>query len=910
MTLSRAIDQAGGFSPYMRESLALHPGLIDGLDSTKYAEVLHGLFDEQAELVSLSDEMRNLRILKRKLHLVIALADISGDWSWVETTEWLTRLADFAMSRLLKIVAREQGIAGSNPDNPIPGLFVVAMGKYGARELNYSSDIDFCVFYDPDRLDLPRPSHAERMLIRIVQNLIKGFKHVTEHGYVFRTDLRLRPDPRSTAVAVSVISAERYYQTLGQNWERAAMIKARICSGDKKAGDQFKSTILEPFIWRHNLDQAAIEDILALKRQIHAGSGKAKPDLSGFNVKLGRGGIREIEFYAQTQQLILGGRQATLRTPRTVDALRVLAHNGFIDPGDASVLIRHYGELRRIEHRLQIIRDEQTHSLPASTDDMNDLARFLDYMSASVFQTALREILKDVQQRFNALFPDVESLSSRKGTLLFTGVEPHPETLRTLRKMGFSDPDKIWSTVSRWLGGRIAATRTARARELLTNLAPVLLGMCSELNSPDKAFYAFERFFTSISVSVYILSMFSQQQQHLRFILSLMEKSPDIADQISREPGTLNALAEQDFFDVNTQNLVSTLARDVADHAVFEDALDVARQYVHEDRLRIGASLISGAVKLEEADVLYSHVAEQTVAALLPAAVSEVERLTGPLNGEVGVIALGKLGSREMNATSDLDVMLVYDSAQKDGVDHRRYAKVAQHFISALSSHTSQGGLYEVDMALRPSGRSGPVAVSLEMLESYYRDKAWTWEFMALTRARVVAASHAQYQKKLSGSLTNCLTAPRPDLDFKTDVRDMHVRLRREKLPRHPWDIKNLQGGLRDVEFIAQSFALEDRDFFAGASAQRTGDMLDFVSSRGFLNVDNHGILMAALAFYHNFAQAIALIAGKRSEKFNAAICRSVSDLCGMRSVDHLEEELHTHLEKVRQCVENTIYAA
>ncbi len=900
--VKRALENA----PYLAESIALYPPLVEQFLMSDPAKILEVLFAEVPAVIGeLNSEMSMLRILKRKCHLVIALSDISGHWSWVEVTECLTQLADFCLQRILVASARVQGLLSSD-ENPVPGLFILAMGKYGARELNYSSDIDFNVFYDPEKIVMPDPSRAERVLIRLVRSIVKGMEAITVDGYIFRTDLRLRPDPRSNAVAVSTLTAERYYESLGQNWERAAMIKARVCAGDQSVGELFIKNTLSPFIWRRNLNYAAIEDILAIKRQIHSRLGRTTIEIPGHHLKLGAGGIREVEFYAQVQQLILGGRHPELRSLRTVEALAGLSNGGFITENDANALTAHYSVLRKLEHIAQMIDDAQTHIVPEDDDKRMQFSRLAGYENCKDFEKDLEARLLDVHRIYSELFPEAQSLASREGNMVFTGVEADPETLGALTRLGYHDGKSIWRDMAEWLGGRIRATRTERARELLTKLAPIIIEFCSDTGTPDKAFKAFGGFFTQVSGGVALLSMFEKEPERLKYVISLISKSPQIAEAIARTPAILDALSDPEFLEVTEDRLLGGQEQVVA-ATCFEDAINGARRWVREEHFRLSAALLSKRLMPLEAARFFTILAERTIAVLLPFAVTEVERKHGQLSGSVGVIGLGKLGSYELSLTSDLDIMLVYEAgADEDNAQHI-YAKVTQRLINALSAVTEEGTLYEVDMALRPSGRAGPVAVSTEAFKRYYAEKAWTWEFMALSRSRIVASSRVEFFNSLEKLRVSALLSERPDLDFNSDIVDMLERLRREKPARHDWDIKNMQGGLRDVEFIAQKLFLSDRMGFIEKDIPTTRDI---ISAAGNMKLSKDELMSTLNAYddYMGMLQIFSACFGGRLEHVDDSELNAITDLLGFKSTKDMQRQLKRHCKKIDRLVQNKIF--
>ncbi|MDO8380264.1 MAG: glutamine-synthetase adenylyltransferase, partial [Phenylobacterium sp.] len=431
-----------------------------------------------------------LRRLKAEAHLLIALADLGGRWDLDAVTGALARFADAALAAALTVAARSeveagrQGALGTGPAGPVPGYFCIAMGKHGAYELNYSSDIDISVFYEPELLPLADGHETQGFAVRLTNKLAELMADKTGDGYVFRVDLRLRPDPSSTPLAVPVAAAMDYYESVGQNWERAAFIKARACAGDIPRGEAFLKE-LTPFVWRKNLDFAAIADIHSIKRQIHVHKVDDRLTAKGMDLKLGRGGIREIEFYVQTQQLILGGRHPDLRSRRTLDALRALHVAGHVGAKACEEMTEGYHMLRAVEHRIQMLADEQTHKLPESDTDRQRVGALAGYAKLRSFDAAIEKTLKAVNRRYGELFPDEEQLSSRFGSLIFTGVDDDPETLATLSRMGFSQPARVSQTIRGWHHGHISATRTERGRELFTRLAPRLLEAANATGAPD-----------------------------------------------------------------------------------------------------------------------------------------------------------------------------------------------------------------------------------------------------------------------------------------------------------------------------------------------------------------------------------------------------------------------------------------
>ena len=484
--------------------------------------------------------MSRLRIAKRRCSLATAAADLTGAWSVEKVCQSLSDLASGALTvaadHLLAKAAEAGEIALPSRDAPSrgSGWIILGMGKLGARELNYSSDIDLIVLYDAERAEYIGKSGVQRCMVRMTQELVRIMAEATGDGYVFRTDLRLRPDPGSTPLAISTRAAEVYYESAGQNWERAAMIKARPVAGDIEAGNAFIE-ILRPFIWRKSLDFAAIQDIHSIKRQINAQRGGSEIAIAAHNIKLGRGGIREIEFFAQTQQLIWGGRDPNLRVRATCEALRALVGAELLESIVSSRLIQAYRFHRRLENRLQMVDDRQTHSMPEDEAGRARIAYMMGFPDRETFEDSLIAELRAVESHYAVLFEKTPDLSG-PGSLVFTGADNDPETLETLAGLGYRDPAMVAERIRIWHHGRYSATRSARARELLTELIPTILEALSKTIDPDAALLKFDGFLRGLPAGVQILSLLANNPRLLELLARIMGSAPRLADWLSRYP--------------------------------------------------------------------------------------------------------------------------------------------------------------------------------------------------------------------------------------------------------------------------------------------------------------------------------------------------------------------------------------
>ncbi|MFN9927090.1 MAG: bifunctional [glutamine synthetase] adenylyltransferase/[glutamine synthetase]-adenylyl-L-tyrosine phosphorylase, partial [Phenylobacterium sp.] len=795
----------------------------------------------------------------------------------------------------------------------------IAMGKQGAFELNYSSDIDVSVFFDPERLApcLAPGVEPQAFAVRLTQRLAELMQARTAEGYVFRIDLRLRPDPASTPPAVSTPEALEYYESVGQNWERAAFIKARACAGDLQAAADFLAE-LEPFVWRRNLEFAAIADIQSIKQQIHIHKTDERMTAAGVDLKLGRGGIREIEFYVQTQQLILGGRQPGLRSPRTLDALAALTEAGHVSPAARQELTTAYRRLRDLEHRVQMLADEQTHRLPIATEERRRVAALTGFEPLRAFDAGVTRTLKTVNARYAELFAEAEPLSSRFGSLVFTGVDDDAETLRTLTRMGFADPARVSATIRGWHHGRVAATRTARGRELFTRLAPRLLEAAHATGAPEVAFGRFVDFFGALSSGVQLMSLFLAQPRLFELVVRVLAFAPRLATTLARRPAAIEAMVDPGFFgdfDIETER--AAMADAVSRAEGFEAAMDAVRRQHREQAFRIGAQGISGAARSEEAGAAFADLADLCIGALAPAALAEAARMGGAFHGQVAVVALGKCGSREMSATSDLDLMTLYRADDPAAVSATKgwdastfYARFTQRLIAALSSPTAEGQLYEVDMKLRPSGAKGPVAVSWSAFESYYGAEAETWEFLALTRARVVWASDPDFAGDVSGAIARALRRPRDPAATAADVVEMRSLMARERPPAGSWDLKLAPGGLVDIEFAAQYLQIV-HGAAGGPLESNTARALAALGDAKLAPADTVSALLEAWRLQQDLAQLlkVALADPPDPEREPRAFQTLLAAIGGARNLAGLKSRLAAAQAAARKAHEAVISA-
>jgi len=915
------LDCLFGYSSYLTDCALREPGLLRNLLDRGPEPVRDVVLGEVRGLaadagITSADLATALRGSKRRLALLVAVADVARLWSLEEVCAALSAFADAALDASLAHLLRGLGARGkldlAHPDRPCDGsgVTILGLGKLGAEELNYSSDIDLIVLFDPKVVRCADPLALPESMVRLTRDLLRLMDERTADGYVFRTDLRLRPDPGATPLALSVPAALSYYETVGQNWERAAMIRARPVAGDRRLGERFLRE-LRPFVWRRHLDFYAIRDVRSIARQIEARHRADAPGLEGHNIKLGRGGIRQIEFFVQTQQLIFGGRDANLRTRRTCDALRALAAAGIVEEVAAAALSRSYAYLRRLEHRLQMVADQQTHSLPTDTMEMERIARFFGCAETAAFRRTTEGVLGSVETYYSTLFEDEPPLA-RQGNLVFTGSEPEPETLETLRRLGFADGAQVFQRISAWHHGRYRATRAERARQYLTELVPTLLEAFGRVADPDAALARFDAFLASLPAGVQLFSLLQRNPALLTILVEIMGSSPAMAERLARRPALLEALLlpAPALAAPSTQAFRDELETALQQARDLEDSLDLTRRWAADERFLIGLKTLRGAIDAETAGQALSDVAESCIVALFSRVRGAFEEAHGRLpQGEMAILALGRLGAREMTLASDLDLVFLYQTAGEHAEsDGRRplaaslyYGRLAQRLITALTAMTGEGGLYEVDTRLRPSGASGPIALSLRGFVHYQWTQAWTWEHMALTKARVVCGDEA-IGTTLREEIGRLLAAPRDPDGLLLDVADMRERLAREKPAQGLFDLKRLRGGLTDLDFLARTLQLRHASAHAELLWLPTARVFEGAAAAGILREDLGAFLASCYRRDQAVLQFLRLTIGDRYDALRSpTLAAALAEAAGALDFAALEDSLSRGAEGVMQ---------
>jgi glutamate-ammonia-ligase adenylyltransferase len=884
----------------------------------RIAELLVTLRTDMAAATDDASVMLTLRRIKAEAALLIALCDIGGVWPVMRVTAALTDVAVTATQCSVRWLLTQEAARGRivPPDPATPeagsGLIVLAMGKMGAGELNYSSDIDLIVFYDAETNSLKADIEPQPFFVRIAQGMSRLMQQRTGDGYVFRVDLRLRPDPASTPVAVSTASALGYYEREGRTWERAAMIKANFCAGDQKATERLLGEIA-PFVWRRYLDFAAVADVHDMKRQMHAYKGHAEIAVEGHNVKQGRGGIREIEFFAQTQQLIAGGRHPELRSRRTLETLDELAAGHWITSRARDELTSAYEFLRVVEHRLQMVADEQTHTLPEDTQGVERFARFLGFSGRETFAETLLAHLRCVQSHYSRLFEDEHVAASKGPALDFRRGAADERLLAHVSSLGFKQPVAAAQTLKAWLTGEYRALRTAATREALEGMLPVLLANLARAENPDSALSQFDNFLQAVQRGGTLLGLLQQNPDLVLLIASIVGAAPRLGDMLAQQPRLMDGLVDPRFFGQmpRREEISQRLQIALADADSYEEFLDRLRLFGQESLFLIGSRILSGTVTAQSAGGAFADVAEGIVSTIHGLVTDQFARQHGLVKAqETAIIGMGRLGSREMTASSDLDLIFIYDfddeSPDSDGArplhGGQYFARLTQRLISAFTTRTNHGVLYEIDMRLRPSGRSGPVATRLDAFAQYQDFEAWTWEHMALTRARVVSAPPA-FREKIEAVIKSVLTRPRERRIIANDVLEMRQAIAQEKGDADIWDLKYAAGGLIDIEFAAQYLQLVHAAEHPLILDTSTAGVLDAAARLGILSQDDADVLRPAMRLYQDLNQILRLCLseGFKPDKAGADLLRLLARAADEPDFSALEARLKETQADVRR---------
>ena len=828
----------------------------------------------RAEMESDPDE--TVRILRRNKYrevLRTGVMDLLGTATLEETILDISNLAevsvDMAVEAAYGDLKEKHGIPIFSTDQGMnrPCRFcVLGMGKLGGGELNYSSDIDlFYLYTSHEGMTTGRPSSSggyrdaienHRFFVKMGELVTGLLGDRTADGIVFRVDLRLRPEGESGEIAYSVPSLETYYQSWGRMVDRLALLKARAVGGERRLGEEFLEGI-SPFVYRRLLDYDTLEEIGLLKERIDRHVREKSRGVR--DVKLGRGGIREIEFLIQTLQLINGGKTPSIRGRNSLRSLRRLMQNGFLAERDAEGLRDAYIFLRTVEHRVQLVEERQTQLLPKSTEEMGILAWSMGFIKDGFpdqkgFERALDSNTDRVAEHFDRFFSrhlvSVPVGSDVQDDILDEELD-RDDVVSRLGEMGFANPEGAYGNLMLLRDGPPHSHFPDNCRHLLRQIAPGLLANLSEVADPDAVLVNLDRFISRVGARASYYSMLAGNPEAVRLLVVLFGQSPYLSSFVIRYPDLLDVIVGGTDLSVvkDKETMVEEVRGILLSSPSLEDELNVLRRYRNGEILRIGLGDLLDMKDQIKVNSELSTLAEVLIDSSLAIARREAGGGEASEEGNFAVVAMGKMGGREMNYSSDLDMIFIYEGPENS---REYFTRVAQRMIMILSSPTGEGVLYRIDMRLRPSGQAGPLVTTIEGFEVHHRERALVWEQQAMTKARTVAGNES-FRKKVSDLISD-LTYGRP---LGVDGLDEIVRVRRrmeEEIALEGkgdyYDIKAGSGGLVDVEFAVQILQLVHGATHESLRTPSTVEALDAMSKAGLVNEKQYNTLLCAYLFY------------------------------------------------------------
>jgi len=823
-------------SEFVAHTAERHPGLVSELlaDELLYRRYPTGALAQhvQQAVSAVRDEAelkQVLRTIRRREMVRIAWRDLAGRADLTEVVETLSELADSCIDAALTWLTRrayaEQGVP-LGEDGKELRLTVLALGKLGGHELNFSSDVDV-IFTYPEEGELPgaRALSYGELFLRLCQSLMRVLGEATVDGFVFRVDTRLRPFGTSGPLALSFDAMEHYYQAHGREWERYAFIKARACAGDRAAGDSLLAR-LRPFVYRRYIDFGALAAIREMKEMI---AREVERQSMAGDVKLGPGGIREIEFITQALQLIRGGREPVLQERATVKALAQLTHAGHLAATITEALSASYDFLRRVEHRLQMVADQQTHALPTESLAQARLAFGMGYANWDFFRAALDRHREFVQRQFRELLgaPEKPAAAADAFSALWPGAVDPERAASVLSEAGYADPSAVVALLDELRTSSGYQALSAEGRVRVDRLVPLALRETARVAHPDVTIARLVRLFEAIGRRTAYFALLIENPTALTQLVNLAAASPWIAAWIGQHPVVLDELLDpRGLYELPSREELETELNERLKQigANLEAQTDWLREFRNAHLLRVAAADIGPGLPADRVGAHLSQLADVLLENCLRIAYQMLIARHGAPGGDAhcrepgfAVIGYGKLGSLELGYASDLDMIFLYEEVDGGVTRGDRqipnelfFARLGQRLIHLLTARTPAGILYEVDMRLRPSGNAGTLVTGLNAFQRYQKNQAWTWEHQALVRARPVAGK-MELRAAFEQARRAVLCRARDDAALRRDVKEMRERMAAtHATPKTAtgFDVKHDRGGIVDIEFMVQYWVL------------------------------------------------------------------------------------------------------
>jgi [glutamine synthetase] adenylyltransferase / [glutamine synthetase]-adenylyl-L-tyrosine phosphorylase len=927
-----------GGSQYLTDMVLQDPTLVEWLDSVGQLfssrtkeEMAQDLTDWLEHGISLEDRWRILRRFRKREMVRIGLRDLGRQGDLIETTEDLSNLADVCLAGAYDVCFRELAARYGNPTwiddagRVQPCEFaILGLGKLGGQELNFSSDIDLMFLYTCDgetsnghQGQTSQYITNHEFYTRLARLLLKAIHDITADGNVYRVDLRLRPDGRGGPIVNSLAQLEVYYESWGKTWERQMLLKARTVAASEKLGREFLHTV-RPFIFRKYLDAAALQEIKQIKEQIDRSLDQQRG--RGIDIKLGRGGIREIEFVAQCFQLVFGGQDSWLRERHTLRALHRISERGYLTYEEYSNLAKAYIFFRELEHRLQMAHGRQTHELPTDVDELATLARKMGLrgQDAEVLATVLmqryREHTTKVRKIYDKLFYgdflDVGEDASPEWYTLAAGIKAGQALLRQFQ---FTDLEKTYRNLMQLHDGPPSVHPTAKSQELFRQLCGTLLRVASQQPDPDLAINNLEQFVASTPARESLFRLWLDNEALLRVVLSLFGNSIFLSKRLIQQPDLLDTLLNP--VSLTTAKTAAELGADLelllARASRYDERLDIIRRFKRAEEFRIGLREIAG-----EADILatmrdLSNLADVYLEAMLQSVWKEWAGPFGlpqsPASQGFLIIALGKLGGMELDFASDLDLLFVNADPSDAALVPQQFAynKLAEKLVQAIGGMSRYGTVFRVDLGLRPEGNKGPLVLSVGGLRDYYQHRGQLWERQALLRARPIAGDPALAHWVMQVIETFVYETPiEPDIVEKVSAMRQRIEHERVKEGEERWDIKVGRGGLVDIEFAVQ---LHQLLFGAGDSTLHvtsTWDALEALERQGYVPSSVAQSLRDAYGFLRRVESALRIVDDRSINTIpdNQADQRRLARRLGYQDVDKLRAE-QAMLADIQRCL-------